>query len=315
MSNLLKTEIDKKDYSTQNLRNCIIHNIPAKNIFPNPNQPRKDFDERSLYGLAQSIKDYGMIQPLSVRMISSPASLASNENSQPAYELIAGERRLRASQLAGLERIPCLLTEVSDERSAVLALVENLQRQDLGFFEEAQGIARLMETCGLTQEQMARSLGLAPSTLSNKLRLLKLSGEVRAQISSAGLTERHARALLRLDDEESRQKILETVIASHLKVQETDRLIDEVLAPAVTVEKTKAKAKQDKRPTISLVRDVRLFVNTIHHAVDAMRRSGIAAVSERTENEDCLIYTVRIPKGDAARGAVHSATAAQRRAG
>jgi len=253
--------------------------LSADEILPNPSQPRRQFDARELQGLADSIRENGILQPLTVRR--APGG---------CYELIAGERRLRAARMAGLERLPCLLVEAGDGRSAVLALVENLQREDLGFFEEAEGIARLMETCDFTQEQMARQLGLAPSTLSNKLRLLKLPPELRAKIDAAGLTERHARALLRLEDTQARQQILSTIIAKHLKVQETDRLIDALLTSAPV---------KPKRPTISLVRDVRLFANTIRHAVDAMRRSGIAALAETAENGEYLVYTVRIPKGDA----------------
>jgi len=268
--------------------------LSADEILPNRYQPRREFDARELQSLADSIRENGILQPLTVR-----------RSHGGCYELIAGERRLRAAQLAGLEAIPCLLAEVSDERSAVLALVENLQRQDLGFFEEAEGIARLIETCAFTQEQMAKNLGLAPSTLSNKLRLLKLAPGMRAEIHAAGLTERHARALLRLEGPQ-RQQVLHTVIENHLNVQETDKLIDTLLTVGAA-----NKPPTPKRPTISLVRDVRLFVNTIHHAVDAMRRSGIAAQAETSESGEYLIYTVRIPRGDAI--ALGSATAKERR--
>jgi len=260
--------------------------LTADEILPNPSQPRRQFDARELRGLAESIRENGILQPLTVR-----------RTHGGCYELIAGERRLRAAQMAGLELIPCLLTEVSDERSAVLALVENLQREDLGFFEEAEGIARLMETCALTQEQMAKTLGLAPSTLSNKLRLLKLPAGMRAQIDGAGLTERHARALLRLEGAQ-REQVLHTVIENHLNVQDTDRLI-EALLTAAPVGAACQPPKRPKRPTIQLVRDVRLFVNTIHHAVDAMRRSGIPARSDMTDSGEYLVYTIRIPKGSA----------------
>ena len=260
--------------------------LTADEILPNPSQPRRQFDARELQGLAESIRENGILQPLTVR-----------RTHGGCYELIAGERRLRAAQMAGLELLPCLLTEVSDERSAVLALVENLQRQDLGFFEEAEGIARLMEICGLPQEQMAKTLGLAPSTLSNKLRLLKLPQDARAEINGAGLTERHARALLRLEGEQRRQ-VLRTVVENHLNVQETDKLIDTLLTVAPVGAACQPPGKP-KRPTISLVRDVRLFVNTIHHAVDAMRRSGIAAESGMEDCGECLVYTVRIPKSSA----------------
>lgn len=253
--------------------------LAPEEILPNPNQPRRHFDPKELQALADSISENGVLQPLTVRALEGGC-----------YELIAGERRLRASQMAGLEVVPCLTADISRERSAIFALVENLQRQDLGFFEEAEGIAQLMVTCELTQEQAARALGLAPSTLSNKLRLLKLAPSLRAQIDSAGLTERHARALLRLESEETRQRVLTTIIERQLNVQDTDRLIEALCTAA---------PKPSKRPAITLVRDVRLFVNTIHHAVDAMRSSGIAAVAEKTETEEDLVYTVRIPKGSA----------------
>jgi len=251
--------------------------LTAADIEPNPNQPRRQFDEAELNSLAQSIRENGILQPLTVR------------KSPGGYELIAGERRLRAAQLACLTQIPCLLTDVSDEQSAILALVENLQRQDLGFFEEAEGIARLMQTYGLTQEQAARSLGMAASTLSNKLRLLKLAPALRRQIVTGNLTERHARALLRISDSLLQKDVLQRVIMRDLNVQETDALVESVLA--------ELNAPPSKvRPAIRIVRDVRIFVNTIHHAVDAMRSSGIHATSEKTESDEFLIYTVRIPK-------------------
>jgi len=253
--------------------------LTADEILPNPNQPRRQFDSRELESLAQSIRENGILQPLTVRR-------------QPGgcYELVAGERRLRAAQLAGLDSLPCLLTEVSEERSAILALVENLQRQDLGFFEEAQAIARLMDTWHLSQEQMAKNLGKAPSTLSNKLRLLKLPEDVRERIVLAGLTERHARALLRLEDPALQREVLGTAIARELTVQDTEKTIDRLLHAA---------PPRAYKSTIRLVRDVRLFVNTIHHAVDTMRRAGIPAVSETDETGEFLVYTVRIPKAAA----------------
>jgi len=264
----------------RNQRAGMVLLLAPGDILPNPSQPRRQFDPKELESLAASIRENGILQPLTVR-----------RRPQGGYELIAGERRLRASKLAGLGQVPCLLAEVSEERSALLALVENIQRQDLGFFEEAEAIQRLMDNNGLSQEQMAKTLGKAASTLSNKLRLLKLSPPMRDQIALAGLTERHARALLRADDPVTRQQILETVVARELNVQETDRLIDMQLRG----QELRALPKK-QRATIRLVRDVRLFVNTIHHAVDTMRRSGIPAVSETTESDDYLIYTISIPK-------------------
>ena len=248
--------------------------LSVDEIQPNPNQPRRQFDE--IDSLAESIRENGILQPLTVRKV--PAG----------YELIAGERRLRAARLAGLAQVPCLLSDADDARSAILALVENLQRQDLGFFEEAEAIARLMKSYGLTQEQAARSLGMAASTLSNKLRLLKLPGALREQIAAAGLSERHARALLRITDPHMQRDVLQRVVQRGFNVQETDALVDSALAAL--------QEKPAKRSYIRVVKDVRIFVNSIHHAVDAMRNSGIHAVSEKTENEEFLIYTVRIPK-------------------
>jgi len=256
-------------------------------ILPNPYQPRRRFETKELESLADSILENGILQPLTVRKCEQGGG----------YELIAGERRLRAARLAGLQQVPCLLVQVSDERSALLALVENIQRQDLGFFEEARAIQRMMDAYGLTQEQMAKTLGKAASTLSNKLRLLKLPPAMRGQITAAGLTERHARALLRVESPALRQQILDMVTARELNVQETDRLIDVRLQENAAVGAEAAAGQQtQKRRAIRLVRDVRLFVNTIHHAVDAMRSSGIPALSEATESEEYLIYTVRIPK-------------------
>jgi len=275
----------------RNQRAGVVLWLTPDEIMPNPRQPRRQFDPAELHGLADSIRENGILQPLTVRR--TPGD---------CYELIAGERRLRAAQIAELERLPCLLTEVSDERSAILALVENIQRQDLGFFEEAQAIARLMESQNLSQEQLARILGKASSTLSNKLRLLKLPAFIRARIDECGLTERHARALLRLEDEALQSQVIDEISAKRLNVQETDRLIEEMLSPPVIeVEVVAEKTAKRRAPpqVVRLVRDVRIFVNTIHHAVDIMRRSGIPAVSESAENEEFLIYTVRIPKGAA----------------
>ena len=264
------------------MRPGVVLLLKADEVNPNPNQPRRQFDARELQGLADSIRENGILQPLTVRRL--PGG---------SYELIAGERRLRAARLAGLQQVPCLLAEADSERSAVLALVENIQRQDLGFFEEAEAIARLMAVHGFSQEQLARSLGRAASTLSNKLRLLKLPLELRAQITAAGLTERHARALLRITDPERQRDLCQRVIAKGLTVQETDKLIEAELHPLTG----------PKRPAIRLVRDVRIFVNTIQHAVDKMRSSGIDAVVEKAEAGEHMVYTVRIPKGEATRRA------------
>jgi ParB family chromosome partitioning protein len=247
-------------------------------IFPNPHQPRRVFDEEELAGLAESIRHNGILQPLTVR------KLPGNNG---GYVLIAGERRLRAARIAGLRKVPCILSDVSEEKSAVLALIENLQRQDLGYFEEAEAVQKLMIEHGFSQEDMARTLGKAQSTLSNKLRLLKLPADLREQINEAKLTERHARALLRLEDETRQRRAMELILTRNLNVGETDQLIDRMLAE---------KPKSKKLNTIQLFRDLRIFVNTINRAVDTMRRAGIPADADKRETDEYLEYTVRIPK-------------------
>lgn len=249
--------------------------IPQSDIKPNPNQPRRHFDYDELESLAQSIRENGIIQPISVRQL--------KDNT---YELVAGERRLRAARMVGLTRIPCILMKIDDEKSALYGLTENLQRQDLDFFEEALAIEKLIKEYNMSQEQASKCLGKAQSTLSNKLRLLKLTENQRIRISSAGLTERHARALLSLKDENQIDRILNIVVERHLNVQETDKLVKQVVS----------RSESKKRPPIKLFKDVRIFINTLNHAVDTMRKSGIDADSVKSETEEYIEYVVRIPK-------------------
>lgn len=254
--------------------------IAREEIYPNPDQPRRAFSMDELEGLAQSIHEIGMLQPISVRI-----------REGGGYELIAGERRLRAAGMIGMATVPCIVIRARSEQSAVFALLENLQREDLNFFEEARAIESLMNHYGLSQEEMALRLGKAQSTLSNKLRLLKLSPRLCTQIERAGLTERHARALLKLEDERERQIVLDRVICDQLNVAQTEKLVESYLKP-----------KQSKKRNIKfLFRDVRIFMNTITHAVDTMRQAGIEADSEKTEDESYITYTVRIPKAVAYR--------------
>lgn len=254
--------------------------IAREEIYPNPDQPRRAFSMDELEGLAQSIHENGMLQPISVRI-----------REGGGYELIAGERRLRAAGMIGMAAVPCIVIRARSEQSAVFALLENLQREDLNFFEEARAIESLMNHYGLSQEEMALRLGKAQSTLSNKLRLLKLSPRLCTQIERAGLTERHARALLKLEDERERQIVLDRVICDQLNVAQTEKLVESYLKP-----------KQSKKRNIKfLFRDVRIFMNTITHAVDTMRQAGIEADSEKTEDESYITYTVRIPKAVAYR--------------
>ncbi len=249
--------------------------LPVSKILPNPSQPRKIFHEDELRGLAQSIVENGLLQPVTVR----------RENGQ--YYLVAGERRLRACKLAGLRDIPVIISDCEPEDSAVLALLENVQRRDLQMFEQANAILSLLREWQITQEEAARRLGMSQSYLANKIRLLKLSPEEQAEIIEHKLTERHARALLRVDDIELRQRILRSVITRGLNVAQTEELISEAFRP-------KEKSRKVRRTFVA--KDIRLFINTIDHAVDAMKTAGIEAQTERKETEEYIECVVRIPK-------------------
>lgn len=249
--------------------------IPQEDIYPNPNQPRSHFDFDELEGLAQSIRQNGIIQPIAVRV-----------NASGNYELISGERRLRASRLVGISLIPCIIMEASDEKSALFALIENMQRSDLGFFEEASAIEKLIVDFNMSRDDVCRKLGKAAPTISNKLRLLKLPEDVRLKITQEGLTERHARALLRLPTRAQLDRALSIISDRRLNVAESEKLIDQMLSAD----------KSSKKPTVKLFKDVRIFVNTLNHAVDTMRRAGIEADSAKSETDEYIEYIVRIPK-------------------
>lgn len=249
--------------------------VPQEEIFPNPNQPRKRFDFDELEGLAQSIRQNGIIQPIAVRV---------NEKGQ--YELISGERRLRASRLVGITRIPCIIMEANDSKSALFALIENIQRTDLSFFEEAVAIDKLINEYGMSRDEVCKKLGKAPPTVSNKLRLLRLPEEIRLKIVQENLTERHARALLRLNNLSQLQRALSIISEKRLNVEESERLIDQILNSD----------SRRRQPPVKLFKDVRIFVNTLNHAVDTMRRAGIEADSAKSETDEYIEYIVRIPK-------------------
>ncbi len=255
-----------------------ISEIPIIKIRPNKAQPRKVFNEDELSALSRSIAENGILQPLTVR-----------KASQSEFELIAGERRLRAAILAGMKRVPCIIVKCTDKESAVYALLENLQRADLGIFEEARGISRLIRRYGLTQEQAADKLGKTQSTIANKLRLLKLSGEEQEWIENAGLTERHARALLRIDDEDIRREVLSKIISDNLNVSQTEALVGIYKHNNPKTEKNRGRSK-------AVIKDIRIFLNSINRAIDTMRLSGIDAQSVKTDSENFIEYTIRISK-------------------
>ncbi len=249
--------------------------IPIPQISPNPYQPRREFDQAELLSLSLSIKTDGILQPLSVRRVGD------------SYELIAGERRLRAAMLAGLDTVPCIVMDVTDRNSALLALVENIQRKDLGFFEEAQAIHNLIELYGMTQEDAALRLGYAQSTLANKLRLLKLSLRERTLIAEKGLTERHARAFLRLPEGDTRYELIQKAAKEHYNVEKTERMIE------AHIEKERY-AKQIRKGQ-AVFKDLRLFMNTVNKAVETMQIAGVDVNVDKLTREDEVEYRIRIP--------------------
>ncbi len=262
-----------------NSENCKkIIDIPIVSIRPCPTQARREFSGYELKCLAESIKQNGVIQPLTVRKISSIE-----------YELIAGERRLRAAAMCGKKKVPCCVISCNDKQAGIYSLIENLQRCDLNIFEEADGINTLMAYYGLTQEETARKLGKNQSTIANKLRILRLSKEEREWILKAGLTERHARALLKIDDKVLRKIILSEIIEKNLNVTQAERYINAALN-----EKSLKKSRTQTRRIV--IKDIRIFENTINKAVKTMRLSGIDAVSNQSETDDFIEYTVKIPK-------------------
>lgn len=251
-------------------------------LTPNPVQPRKRFDDESLEELSGSIKSYGILNPLTVRLRCGK------------YELVAGERRLRAAKLAGLEEVPCILIDVNMEDASLIALVENLQRRDLDFIEEALGISQLIRMFGMSQEEAARRIGKSQSAVANKLRLLKLPSDVLESLRQNGLTERHGRALLRLPNPVAQRAALEYIVDNGLTVAATDAYIDALLSAPEETEQ-KEEEKPEKRRTFVL-KDVRVFLNTLSRSIDLMKQGGIDAGIQREETDDSLILTISIPK-------------------
>lgn len=247
--------------------------IPGDKILPNPNQPRQAFDQGELLNLALSIRTNGVLQPITVR------------ETEKGFVLVAGERRLRAAKIAGLMTVPCIVIDANTMKAAVFSLIENLQRQDLGYFEEAYAIERLMRDFSISQDEVARRIGKAPSTVSNKLRLLSLPEEVKGLLSENGLSERHARALLSLQSEDI-LPTLEKIIHKKLSIQQTEELIKEI----------NESKKAPKRTTKRMFSDVKIFLNTINHAVDTMQKAGIKADIKRKDNGESYIYLIEIPK-------------------
>lgn len=254
-----------------------IHQLPIDKIVPNPRQPRRHFDEQALRELAASIRQHGVLQPLSV------------QRTAGGYVLVAGERRLRAAGLAGLTHVPCILVRATEEDSAVLALIENLQRCDLHYMEEAAAIARLIAQYGLSQEEAARRLGRSQSAVANKLRLLRLSENCVALLRQYNLTERHARAVLRLEGEERQLSALEKMGEEQMNVAAAEAYVEELLR--------ESQHRSPPRQPIYVIKDVRLFLNSLRRGMDTIRRAGVDARYDKQESEKDIVITIHIPKG------------------
>lgn len=254
------------------LRSPRFKQIPISKITPNPYQPRKVFDREALSRLSESISRYGVITPLTVR------------KSDSGYTLIAGERRLRASRMAGLTTVPCYILEAGERDTSAMALVENLQRRDLDPFEEAEGLVKLTGDFGLTQQQAAALVGKTQAAVANKIRLLKLSDEVRDHVRSTGLTERHARALLTLEDDEARLKAAKYISAHSLTVAQSEEYIAKL---------TSSPSPKPRKTVI--IKDIRLFLNSIGRAVDSIKSAGIDATCTRTTEDGYLTLSIKVP--------------------
>jgi len=254
----------------------VLH-LPVDCVKTNPYQPRKFFERANLEELASSIREFGVLQPISVRLINGYS-----------YELVAGERRLRASKLAGLATIPAILIRINDQESAILAIIENLQRDNLNYIEEAEGFANLIEDYGFTQEELAKKIGKSQSTIANKIRLLKLPKPLQNFLIENHLSERHARAVLRLDNEEDQTMVIAKAAKDQLTVAKTEALVEQVLAK-------KNRAATSRQQIRRFVKDVRIFTNTIKNAVDIMNKSGVKAeyIVEESEGKMEIVIAVQ----------------------
>ena len=248
--------------------------LPVEDIVPNPDQPRKTFSQQSIKELSDSILELGLLQPLTVR------------RRGDKWELVAGERRLRAAKLAGLREVPCLSLQIDSQRSSLLALVENLQRRDLDFWEEAMALEKLINTYHISQEDCARRIGKSQSAVANKLRLLKLPANVLELLRNGGCSERHARALLSLEAPGLQLQAAQKVVADKLTVAQTEELVREMLQP----KPVKAKPRRT-----FVVKDVRLFLNTLNRGLNLMKSAGVDARCQREDREGEILLTIRIP--------------------
>jgi len=287
ISRLRKEINDKNEEDAQTQR---VRKIDVAKICPNPMQPRRTFADEAILRLADSIRQYGIIQPLTVRASFSPTD--------EQYELVAGERRLRASKLLGLKEVPCIVIDADSQTSAELAIIENLQRENLNMFEQAAAIASLIDIYAFTQEKIARRLSTSQSYVANKLRLLRLTTAEREIILRANLTERHARALLRLPSPELRIDALDQIISRELNVSRAEEYIEDLLTPEINT------TPAPPPPTVHkkfIIKDIRIFYNAIDKAVDLVKSAGVDIKSTKTEKENTMELHIEIPKKQALR--------------
>lgn len=273
--NLNNFQLAKKDK--------IIKTLSVSDVKPNPYQPRKYFDEKALHELSLSIQQYGVMQPINVRYING------------TYELVSGERRLKATILAGLETIPAIVVNITQNESGILALIENIQRQNLNYIEEAEGYLKLIVDYGITQEELAQKVGKKQSTIANKLRLLKLNGNVRALLVGNNLTERHGRALLKITNEQLQLDILKKIIEQDFNVKKTEEYIAEILDKLKAQEENKLKMSEKIKWRFT---DIRLITNTIKQSLDVLNKTGIDTTYDVIENTEGYEIIIKIPIKD-----------------
>lgn len=258
-----------------NLHDQVIQ-IPLDRIVANPYQPRKIFSDEELQELAESIKHMGLIQPITVREVDGH------------YEIIVGERRFRAVRMAGMTHISAIVATITDEQSAVLALIENIQRQDLNFIEEAEALSILLEKHGFTQKELAQRIGKKQSTVSNKLRLLTLSDDVKDLLVTNELTERHGRALLKLNSEEDVRHVVKAIIKNNLTVKATENLIDSLLADKPH--------EEGKKQNIRYSINYKIYVNTVKQAYETILNTGANVKYSEKDKGDHIEVILKIPK-------------------
>jgi ParB family chromosome partitioning protein len=258
--------------------------VPVDQIIPNPNQPRQVFDEEHLKELAESIKTYGVIQPIQVRKLNNSL-----------YELVSGERRLRASKLVELKTVPAIEVKINDQDSAVLAIIENVQREDLNYFEEAESYQQLIKYYHMTQEQVAKLIGKSQSFVANKLRLIKMDDEVIEAVKKAGLSERHARALLKVPDKDIQLEVIDQVKRRDLNVKKTERLVEKI-RNEVLVNNYDEKITPGKKARVKSFINAQIYLNTIKTAFKEVQRTKQDAKYKETEKEDKIVVTITIPK-------------------